>query len=148
MAQPTLTILGVYKPQISQETWQDQWQVTGNDDETRNHFEKLVLIEAIVDGLTEPFDMSEFGQIGTLSSDQPLSMQVGYDEGLLSADGESLIERQMDCVTGTGALRFAVYLHEYDQQQPLQWQAGLVACPPVQDAPVRLMMLMPYNACS
>jgi hypothetical protein len=148
MAQPTLTILGVYKPQISQETWQDQWQVTCNDDQTREHFENLVLIEAVVDGLTEPFDMSEFGQMGTLSSDQPLSMQVGYDEGLLSADGESLIERQMDCVTGTGALRFAVYLHEYDQQQPLQWQAGLVACPPVQDATVRLMMLMPYNACS
>jgi hypothetical protein len=63
MTQPTLTILGVYKPQISKEVWQEQWQVTCDDNQTREHFDKLVLIEAVVEGLDEPFDMGSFGQI-------------------------------------------------------------------------------------
>ena len=64
------------------------------------------------------------------SSDQILSgyrnypdnMQVGYDEGLLSADGETLIPLRMHRVQGTGALRFAVYLEFYDPHRPLRWQ--------------------------
>ena len=78
----------------------------------------------------------------------PSRMQVGYDEGLLSLDGETLIQRAMNCVQGTGPLRFAVYLHLYDPDQPLLWQGGEVMCPPVEDMPVRLLLLMPYNACS
>lgn len=73
---------------------------------------------------------------------------VGYDEGLLSKDGETLIQRSMDCVQGTGPLRFAVYLHLYDPERPLRWQGGEVACPPVGDVPVRLSLLMPYTVCS
>jgi hypothetical protein len=120
--------------------------VTCDDDQTREHFDKLVLIEAVVDGHDEPFDMGSFGQMLIEFPDDPSRMMVGYDEGLLSADGESLIERNMDCVHGSGPLRFAVYVHEYDPERSLQWQRGEVICPPVQEAPVRLMMLMPYNA--
>jgi hypothetical protein len=141
--EPKLTVLGVYRPQISAETWQHQWDVTGDDDATREHFEKLVLIEAIVEGLAEPFDMIKFGQVHAASGRAP----VGYDEGLLSSDGEKLIRREMDCLEGTGPLRFAVYLHEYDPQLPLLWQGGEVTCPPVAEMPVRLLMLMPYTAC-
>lgn len=148
MAQPQLTVLGVYRPVISQETWQEQWEVTADDDETREHFEKLVLIEAIIEGLDEPFDLCKLGQTHLFQPGNLESMQVGYDEGLLSADGETLIQRKMDCVQGSGPLRFAVYLHMYDPERPLQCQGGEVACPPVQDVPLRLMMLMPYNACS
>jgi hypothetical protein len=61
---PKLTVLGVYRPVISPETWQEQWQVTGNDEATREHFDKLVLIEAVVEGLSEPFDMGAFGRCG------------------------------------------------------------------------------------
>jgi hypothetical protein len=46
--------------------------------------------------------------------DDPMRMLFGYDEGLLSADGEKLIQRTMDCMQGAGPLRFAVYLHSYD----------------------------------
>ena len=148
MKEPSLKLLGVYKPQIGAETWQEQWQVTADDEQTREHFEKLVLIEAVVDGLSDPFDMGEFGQMQADHPNDPKWMQVGYDEGLLSADGETLIQREMNCVQGTGPLRFAVYLHLFDPAQPLRWQAGEVICPAVQDAPARLMMLMPYNACS
>ena len=148
MKEPCLKLLGVYKPQISAETWQEQWQVTADDEQTREHFEKLVLIEAVVDGLSNPFDMAKLGQMQAEHPGDPKWMQVGYHEGLLSADGETLIQREMNCVQGTGPLRFAVYLHLFDPVQPLQWQAGEVTCPAVMDAPTRLMMLMPYNACS
>jgi hypothetical protein len=148
MAEPKLTVIGVYRPQISTETWHEQWQVTEDDAETQDHFDKLVLIEAVVEGLADPFDMSQFGQMQSEFPNDPSRMIVGYDEGLLSVDGETLIRRDMDCVQGTGPLRFAAYLHLYDPERPLQWQGGEVTCPPVQDAPVRMMMLMPYNACS
>jgi hypothetical protein len=148
MTQPRLNIIGIYRPQISAETWQEQLQVTDDEAHTREHFDKLVLIEAVVDGLDEPFDMSEFGQMQAAFPDDPKRMQVGYDEGLLSRDGETLIQRGMNCVHGSGPLRFAVYLHLFDPQRPLRWQRGEVICPPVQDMPVRLLLLMPYNACS
>ena len=148
MIDPKLTIIGVYRPQISAETWQEQWNVTADDDQTREHFDKLVLIEAMVDGLAGPFDMSQFGQMQSDFPNDPRHMQVGYDEGLLSFDGETLIQRRTDCVQGTGPLRFAVYLHLYDPERPLLWQGGEVMCPSVEDMPVRLLLLMPYNACS
>ncbi|MFC5862636.1 hypothetical protein ACFPT7_10075 [Acidicapsa dinghuensis] len=148
MAEPTLAVIGVYRPQISTETWQEQWNVTADDNATQEHFDKLVLIEAVAEGLDEPFDMGKFGQMQAEFPDNPRYMQVGYDEGLLSIDGETLIQRDMNCVHGSGPLRFAVYLHLYDPERPLLWQRGEVTCPQVQDIPVRLLLLMPYNACS
>lgn len=145
MTEPNLTILGVYRAEISAETWQEQWKATEDDDETREYFDKLVLIEAIVEGLAEPFRMHEFGQMQLEFPDDPMRKLVGYDEGLLSADGETLVSREMDCVHGSGPLRFAVYLQFYDPKRPVQWQRGEVACPPVQEMPVRLSLLMPYN---
>jgi hypothetical protein len=148
VAEPKLTVIGVYRPQISAETWQEQWQVTADNDATQQHFDKLVLIEAIVEGLAGPFDMSQFGQMQADLPNDSRHMQVGYDDGLLSMDGETLVQRKMGCVHGTGPLRFAAYLHLYDRERPLLWQNGKVACPAVEDVPVRLLLLMPYNACS
>jgi hypothetical protein len=148
MAEPQLTILGVYRPVVSAETWQEQLNVTGDEDYTKRHFDKLVLIEALVEDLEEPFDMEKFGQMDIEFPADPRRMQVGYDEGLLSSDGELLIERDMNCVHGSGPLRFAVYLHLFDPNRPLLWQRGEVTAQPVQEVPIRLAMLMPYNACS
>jgi hypothetical protein len=145
---PRLTVLGVYRPIISKEAWQEQWEVTADDEYTKEYFDKLVLIEAIVEGLDVQFEMSKFGQPSLEFPDDTSRMLVGYDEGLLSSDGEKLVDRDMDCVQGTGSLRFAVYLQYYDPARPLQWQAGEVDCPPIQEVPLRLMMLMPYTACS
>ncbi len=142
---PKLTLLGIYKPHISAETWQQQWEVTADDEATHEHFEKLVLIEATVEALVEPFDMGSFGQMQTEFPDDPKRMQVGYDEGLLSADGETMIVREINAVQGSGILRFAVYLHLYNPSRPLQWQGGLVEGPAIADMPVRLQMLMPYR---
>jgi len=117
-----LSIIGIYRPQISAETWREQLQVTDDEAYTREHFDKLVLIETIVDGLDEPFDMGKFGQMQAEFPDDLKRMQVGYDEGLLPSDGETLIQRDMNCIHGTGPLRFAVYLHIFDPRQPLKWQ--------------------------
>jgi hypothetical protein len=70
--------------------------------------------------------MGSFGQMQPEHPDDPRWMQVGYDEGLLSADGELLIQREVNRVRGTGPLRFAVYLHLYDPDRPMQWQRGKV----------------------
>ena len=148
MSPPKLTIIGVYRTNVSAETWQEQWRVTADDDATKEHFRRLVLIEAIVEGLEEPFSMGNFGQMQVAFRNYPSHMQVGYDEGLLSFDGENLIQPAMNCVQGSGPLRFACYLHLYDPELPLLWQNGEVACPPVGDMPVRLSLLMPYKACS
>lgn len=111
----------------------------------RARHNKLVLIEAIAAGLEEPLDIAKFGQEHDGCSSFPRHMQVGYDEALLSFDGETLIQRAMGCFTGRGTIRFAVYLHLYDPKLPLLWQGGEVLCPPVSDMPVRLLLLMPYH---
>jgi hypothetical protein len=82
VAEPRLIVIGVYRPQISAETWREQWKVAADEDATREHFDKLVLIEAIVEGLAGPFDMSKFGQMRADLPNDPQHMQVGYDEGL------------------------------------------------------------------
>ena len=135
MKGPSLKVIGVYRPVISAVTWREQFEVTDDEQATREHFERLVLIEAVVEGLTGRFDFSKFGQMLSGYRNYPDAMQVGYDEGLLSVDGECLIQRKMHCVQGSGPLRFAVYLHFYDPQRPLKWQGGEAACPPVQEAP-------------
>jgi hypothetical protein len=61
-SEPTLRILGVYRPHISEETYQEQWQVTESDEETKEHFDKLVLIEAVADGIDGELDLSDLGQ--------------------------------------------------------------------------------------
>jgi len=38
--------------------------------------------------------------------------------------------------------------HYYDPSRSLLWEFGEVTCPPVQQAPPRLMLLLPYQACN
>ena len=51
MKEPSLKVIGVYRPVISAEMWREQFQLTGDEQATREHFEKLVLIEAVVEGV-------------------------------------------------------------------------------------------------
>ena len=84
MKKPSLKVIGVYRPVISAETWRKQFQVTGDEQATREHFEKLVLVEAMVEGLTGRFDFGKFGQVLSGYRNYPDNMQVGYDEAFLS----------------------------------------------------------------
>ncbi|WP_263376818.1 hypothetical protein [Granulicella aggregans] len=145
-----LEILGVYRPFIRKATYKQQWRVTGSDELTAAHFKDLVLIEALVHRPDESFrQMKEIGQIYLKGKDQrfPHNFQVPWDEALLSFDGMILIQRRRRCVYGTGTLRFAFYLHFYDPTRTLETPYGPIMCPPIADAPQRLMRLVPYNAC-
>lgn len=143
MAEPHIEILGVYEPVIPEETYAEQLAEYGNIEETDSYFRQLALIEALVHNPDDRFNLGEIGQQPPWSND-PRSMLVPYDEGLLSSDGEALIQREMDCVHGTGTLRFAFYLQFYDPDRPLNTPYGPINCPPKRPAPIRLMSLMPY----
>jgi hypothetical protein len=146
MPTPSITVIGVYKPEIPWRVYRKQWKVTASNERTKAHFKNLVLIEAVVEQIDDRFEMGEMGQPYTLG-DYPDHFQCGYDEALLSADGESVIERSMRCVKGEGPLRFGFYLHFYDANRPLHWSYGQAQCPPVEPVPKRLKRLVPYRAC-
>ncbi len=40
---PAIFIVGVYKPDIPGAVYREQWKVTGSDERTQEHFERLVL---------------------------------------------------------------------------------------------------------
>lgn len=144
---PRIAVIGVYKPDIPASVYQKQWEVTGSDEQTKVHFRDLVLIEAVVEQIDGRFKMVELGQRYT-RGDYKDHFQCAYDEALLSSDGKTVIERSMNCLKGSGLLRFAFYLHFYDANLPLQWSYGQVQCPPVEPVPRRLKYLVPYRACS
>jgi hypothetical protein len=147
MPTPSIIILGVYKPDIRADAYQEQLKVSGSEERTKAHFKNLVLIEALVERIDDRFKMIEMGQPYILG-DYPGNFQCAYDEALLSSDGETVIERSMRCVKGEGPLRFAFYLHYYDAGRPLQWSYGHVQCPPAEPVPRRLKRLVPYRACT
>jgi len=148
MPEPKIEILGVYKPFIPDDVYQEQWNVTGSDEDAKAHFENLVLIEALAHDASGSFKMREIGQQMAATEKFAGNFQCAYDEALLSADGETLIEKRRKCVHGTGTLRFAFYLHFYDASKALATPFGEVVGPSIQPVPARLMMLVPYNACS
>jgi hypothetical protein len=147
MPTPSIAILGVYKPHIPTRVYQQQWRVTGSDEQTEAHFRDLVLFEAMVERIDAHFKMVELGQPYT-RRDYKDHFQCAYDEALLSSDGKTVIERTMNCVKGSGLLRFAFYLHFYDANRPLQSSYGQLQCPPVEPVPRRLKYLVPYRACT
>jgi hypothetical protein len=146
MPTPSITILGVYKPDIPANVYREQRESMGSDERTKAHFEGLVLIEALIDGIDDRFKMSEMGQPDPLGDYS--NFQCAYDEALLSSDGETVVERDMDCIKGEGPLRFAFYLHFYDAARPLHWSYGQVQCPPIEPIPMRLKDLVPYDPCT
>ena len=147
MGTPRIVILGVYRPEIPEAVYQKQWAITGSDEKTRAHFKDLVLIESLVEHIDARFKMIEMGQLYK-RADYPGNFQCAYDEALLSSDGKTVIERDMNCVKGSGLLRFAFYLHFYDPNRPLQWTYGDIQCPCVEPVPRRLQYLVPYRACT
>lgn len=147
MPVPTITIIGVYEPHISMYAYWEQWRALGSYERTKAHFQGLVLMEVLIENIDDRFKMIEMGQPYT-RGDFKDHFQCAYDEALLSSDGKSVIERDINCVKGEGPLRFAFYLHFYDPARPLHWSYGQVQCPPVQSVPNRLKKLVPYDACT
>jgi hypothetical protein len=140
-----IEVLGVYKLEVTNEVFQAQLPMYGDEEQCRDHFSFVVLIEVIVTDIDERFDIGHFRQPRLVKG----SEQVAYDEALLSLDGEEVIARDIFCLRGrgNGPHRLAFYLHYYDPKLPLKWTYGEVRCPLVTDMPVRLQMLVPYRPC-
>jgi hypothetical protein len=142
---PTLTVLGVYRLDVTPEIFAAQLPMYGDEGQCRDHFTSVVLIEAVVADVDERFSLSGFSQSNPA---YPHGVaQAPWDEGLLSSDGEVLVARKINCVKGTGKLRFAFYMHYWNPELPLRWTYGEVWCPSPQSMPVRLEVLMPYRPC-
>lgn len=147
MGSPEIEVLGVYELEVTEEVFQAQLPMYGDEDQCWNHFSSVVLIEVIVRGVDHRFSVGDFTQP---NPDYPFnSPQVAYDEALLSLDGEELLDRRISCVEkrGAGPLRLAFYLHYYDEALPLRWTYGEVCCPGATEMPVRLQALVPYRPC-
>jgi hypothetical protein len=142
---PTLTILGVYWLHVTPEIFAAQLPMYCDQEQCRDHFSAVALIEAVASEDDERFSLSDFTQPNPAYPHG--AAQAPWDEGLLSSDGETLLVRKMDCVNGNGPLRFAFYMHYWNPELPLRWTYGEVLCPAPQPMPVRLELLMPYHPC-
>jgi DNA-binding response OmpR family regulator len=134
-----LEVLGVFRPLVADGVFEAQNKLYEDESETRLHFAKLVLIEAVVHGICD-LKLDDFGQ-----ETSEYGNQVAYSGTLLSSDGNKVLMRGNSSVSGNPPLRCAFYLHYYDQQYPLRWTHGEVPCPPVEEVPERLLKLVPYS---
>ena len=116
--QPTLTILGVYRLDVTRKVFSAQLAMYGDERQCRDHFSSVILIEALVDYADETFALSDFTQPNPAYPRG--ANQVPWDEGLLSSDGTVLLARKINCVRGQGSLRFAFYMHYWDPHLPLR----------------------------
>ncbi|MCU1273557.1 MAG: hypothetical protein JWO48_988 [Bryobacterales bacterium] len=140
-----LQILGVYRLDVTPEVFAEQLPMYGDEEQCRDHFSSVVLVEALVEAGGERFSLHDITQPNPAYPHG--SSQAPWDEGLLSPDGETLLSRKISCVKGSGPLRFAFYMHYWDPNLPLKWTHGEVVCPQPQTMPVRLELLMPYRPC-
>ena len=122
---PKLEILGVYHLDVTPEIFAAQFPKYDDEGQCMEHFSSVVLIEArsntvwprLLDDLTQPSPNPHAGS------------QAPWDEGLLSGDGETLLQRTINCVKGEGTVRFAFYMHCWNPHLPLTWTYGEIACP-------------------
>lgn len=159
--EPEIKVLGVFKLDVTADVFAAQLPMYGNEEQCRDHFSSVVLIEAVVSNCDSAFSLDEFKQPRPMLPNLAIhphpaglngippegSFQAPWDEGLLSSDGEHLLARKMGCVKGPGRVRFAFYLHYWDEAFPLECTYGTVACPAPQAMPERLKRLMPYRPC-
>src|SRR5882724_9489032 len=93
---PTLTILGLYRLDVTPEVFAAQLPMYGDEEQCRDHFSSVVLIEAAVSEADERFSLSDFTQPNPTYPHG--AAQAAWDEGLLSGDGEVLLARTINCV--------------------------------------------------
>ncbi len=101
----------------------------------KEELSSVVLIETIVTNPDESFDIGDFGQ--------PNSDQAPYDEAYLSLDGVQILSRFDK--PNEDKIRITFFLHFYDPQKPLKSSWGEVSCPTIEDIPMRLKDLVPYE---
>lgn len=154
MAEPSVEVLGVYQVRATDELIQDRIQYSYSEDdvkteegraaaerESREVLESIVLIEAMIHGRDERFDVGDFTQ---RDGDNRDNWQTAYAEAFLTLDGEAIVAEDADDAPA-GDLRVAFFLHFWDSKRPLASSYGDIDCPAVKAMPERLERLVPYE---
>ena len=102
-----LRVLGVYQLEVTP-VFAEQLPMYGDEDQCRDHFSSVVLIEIMVDSPNEPFSLDSFTQPN--HAHLHVTPQAPWDEGLLSLDGRVLSDRRINCAKKTGRVRLAFYI--------------------------------------
>jgi hypothetical protein len=154
VAEPSVEVLGVYQVRATDALIQDRIQYSYSEDdvktkegraaaerECREFLDSIVLIEVVIHGCDDRFDVGDFTQrIG----DNPDNWQVAYAEAFLAPDGEALASEHSHDAPADG-LRVAFFLHFWDSKRPLASSYGDIVCPAVTAMPERLERLVPYE---
>lgn len=149
--EPSIECLGVYVVPCDDAPWREDldnsYRVLGLLDETeayRKRVISIVLVEVVVSGAGPSFDVGQFAQTMDKDEDER-SMQVAYDEALLSPDGQAVMKQSLDCANGLSEGRLCFFLHYYDPTRPIQWSFGEFTCPEPLPMTERLARLVPYQ---
>jgi hypothetical protein len=78
--------VGVYKLSVTEELYRAQLEMYGDEEQCRDHFSSVVLVEVLVNDLDERFNIGHFKQPNPAFPEG--GEQVAYDEALLSIDGQ------------------------------------------------------------
>ena len=103
----------------------------------------LALIEVVVSGADERFDVGDFTQEMEFADEE--IWQVAYDEAFLSPDGQALVRRDIGCADAVSGGRICFYFHLYDPGRPMLWTYGEFQCPAPVPVPEHLAALVPYE---
>ena len=148
---PSVHPIAVYEVPCDAATWRKEidgyYESENLLNETSAYRARLIplaLIEVIVSGADERFDVGDFTQEMELASEE--AWQVAYDEAFLSPDGMSLVRRDIGCADAVSGGRICFYFHFYDPERPMFWTYGELHCPPPQPLPDRLAALVPYQS--
>lgn len=148
MTSPRVTVCGAYRLDVSPEllTQAMAWKYAGDfasarareaaDDHVREELCSAVLLDVRIDDCDERFRVDDFGQPG--------SDQAAYMEVFLTPDGSAAAPAPAAPVRG-GTVRVVFYLHFLAAQKPLRTSYGEVAIPPLQQMPLSLAELTPYE---
>jgi len=153
MAQPIVDVLGVYRLDVPEELFREQFDILYRypmspedrvkaERECREQLLSAVLIETLVNDRDQSFRVGDFAQA---RDGQPKeNWQVAWAEAFLTEDGARLeVERWSD-EPQCNPLRVAFFIHFWDSARPLQTSYGEVTCPVPEQAPERLKRLVPY----
>ncbi|MDZ4655983.1 MAG: hypothetical protein SH868_00250 [Bythopirellula sp.] len=146
MTQPKIDLLGVYRLQVSEDLFREQFDILYGfpmDDaeriaaerQCREQLESIVLIEVIVSNRDKRFRVSGFGQ----------GEQAPWAEGYFSADGETRIPVRWPDVPDVEPLRMAFFIHFWDPAVPLKTSYGNLACAEPGPMSERLARLIPFE---
>ncbi len=154
MPEPKIEILGAYRLPVSDELLQQQFDIlyghlTSESEkktamqQCREQLESVVLIEAMVRNRDTKFKVDDFVQPHANLPRE--NWQVAYAEVYLSPDGEKVLSSHREAESLTDTVRIAFFIHFFDPQKPLHSSYGTLQCPSVQEMPVRLQRLVPYE---